>query len=170
MKVVDKNLYQMSADKLAPRLLGMYLCRNINGKILKLEITETEAYCGESDTACHAHKGKTPRTKIMYEEGGKAYVYLCYGIHNLLNIVCEKEGVPHAVLIRGVNGFEGPGKLTKALNIDRTLNGEDLLLSEKLWLEEKNNQYDYTVSKRIGIDYADEKDRNKLWRFTVVKQ
>lgn len=159
----------MSADKLAPRLLGMYLCRNINGKITKLEITETEAYCGESDTACHAHKGKTNRTKVLYENGGKAYIYLCYGIHNLLNIVCEKEGIPHAVLIRGLRGFDGPGKLTKALNIDRSLNGEDLILSKNLWLEEKTAYYKFNVSKRIGIDYADEKDRNRLWRFTIAK-
>lgn len=167
MKIVDRKLYQMSADKLAPLLLGMYLCRNIDGETIRLEITETEAYCGETDTACHAHKGKTPRTKVMYEDGGKAYVYLCYGIHNLLNIVCEKEGIPHAVLIRGVEGFDGPGKLTKALHIDRNLNGEDFISSKELWLEEKTNQYHYSASKRIGIDYADEKDRNKLWRFTI---
>lgn len=169
MRITSRKLYQMSADKLAPRLLGMHLCRNINGKITKLEITETEAYCGESDTACHAHKGKTNRTKVLYENGGKAYIYLCYGIHNLLNIVCEKEGIPHAVLIRGLRGFDGPGKLTKALNIDRSLNGEDLILSKNLWLEEKTAYYKFNVSKRIGIDYADEKDRNRLWRFTIAE-
>lgn len=169
MRITDKKIYQMSADKLAPELLGVYLCRNINGKISRYEITETEAYCGESDTACHAHKGKTPRTKIMYESGGKAYIYLCYGIHNLLNIVCGKENNPHAVLIRGIKGFNGPGKLTKALNIDRSLNGENLILSKKLWLEEKTTCYKFNVSKRIGIDYADENDKNRLWRFIIDK-
>ena len=92
------------------------------GKVLvcgdkKLRISETEAYCGESDTACHAHKGRTKRTEVLYAEAGTIYVYLCYGIHWLLNIVTGEENEPEAVLIRACCEAAGPGKLTKALGI-----------------------------------------------------
>ena len=102
---------------MAPALLGKLLCRRVDDKIIKYRITETECYFGEDDTACHAHKGKTERTKIMYHEGGVAYVYLCYGLHSMLNVVSGIEDFPEAVLIRGVEGYNGPGKLTKALEI-----------------------------------------------------
>ena len=157
---------------MAPSLIGKLLCRKVyeNGKekTIKLRITETECYFGENDTACHAHKGKTERTKIMYHRGGVAYVYLCYGIHSLLNIVSGPKDFPEAVLIRGVEGFNGPGKLTKALSIDRSLNGEDLINSEKLWLEDDGYSAKYIAGKRIGIDYATEEYRNMLWRYTMV--
>ena len=125
---IDPNIYTLNADKLAQKLLGMKLCRFNDGSINKFTITETECYLGEEDTACHAHKGKTNRTKILYEEGGLAYIYLCYGIHYMLNIVSGPSNYPQAVLIRGIDGFDGPGKLTKALNIDKSFNGENLNL------------------------------------------
>ena len=156
---------------MAPSLIGMLLCRKIKinnfDTVIKLRITETECYFGSDDTACHASKGMTSRNKVMYSEGGVAYVYLCYGIHSMLNIVSGIEGFPEAVLIRGVEGHNGPGKLTKALGIDRTLNGEDLINSDALWLEDDGFKPEYTIGKRIGIDYADEKDKNILWRFTA---
>lgn len=164
---LDANIYQINALELAPKLLGMYLCRNIDGKTIKLKITETEAYCGESDTACHAHKGKTERTKVMYESGGLTYIYLCYGIHNLLNVVSGKKGDPQAVLIRGVEGFNGPGKLTKALHIDRSLNAEDLTISNLIWIESTGKTYEHYTTPRVGIDYASEEDRNQPWRFIL---
>lgn len=148
-------------------LLGKLLCRNIGGQVTKLRILETECYYGEEDTACHAHKGKTERTKIMYDSGGFAYVYLCYGIHNLLNIVTGHEGFPEAVLIRGVENCSGPGRLTKLLKIDRMLNGENLISSDRLWLEDDGYAPEHEVSRRVGIDYASEKYRNMLWRFTA---
>ena len=157
--------YKMSALELAPKLLGMNICRNIDGKIVKLKITETEAYYGEDDTACHAHKGKTERTKVMYEQGGVAYIYLCYGMHNMFNIVSGEKDFTEAVLIRGVEGFKGPGRLTKALNIDRSLNQENLIASDKLWVEDDGHKCSYETAKRIGIDYATEEYKNKLWRF-----
>ena len=157
---------------MAPSLIGKLLCRKIvvNGQesVIKLRITETECYFGEDDTACHAHKGKTERTKIMYHSGGVAYVYLCYGIHSLLNIVSGPEDFPEAVLIRGVEGYNGPGKLTKALAIDRSLNGEELMTSERMWLEDDGFSASYTIGKRIGIDYATEEYRDILWRYTMV--
>lgn len=164
---INSETYRLDVLDLAPKLLGMKLCRNVDGQIIKLTITETEAYRGEEDTACHAHKGKTNRTKVLYESGGIAYVYLCYGIHHLLNIVSGEKNVPQAVLIRSIEGFNGPGKLTKALQIDKSLNGENLIISNKIWVEGSDQKFSYTVSKRIGIDYATDEYKNKLWRFKI---
>ena len=157
--------YKKSALELAPELLGKLLCRHTEGGILKYRITETECYCGIYDTACHAHKGRTARTEIMYNEGGYAYIYLCYGIHSLFNVVTGEKDCPEAVLIRGVVGFSGPGRLTKAMNIDRSLNKENLVISDKIWIEDDGFKYDYKTGKRIGIDYATPEYREKLWRF-----
>ena len=155
---------------MAPALLGKLLCRALldeNGKItvLKYRITETECYFGEDDTACHAHKGKTERTKTMYEEGGIAYVYLCYGMHSLLNIVSGPKEFPEAVLIRGISGYNGPGKLTKAMNITREHNGEDLCTSNRIWIEDDGFEVQYYADKRVGIDYATDEYRNVKWRY-----
>lgn len=165
---INPELYKLNALELGPKLLGMKLCRRFENKIIRLRITETEAYFGEDDTACHAHKGRTERTKILYEPGGVAYVYLCYGIHNLLNVVSGEKDFPQAVLIRGVEGFDGPGKLTKALFIDRALNGENLINSNKLWLEDDGYKFSFKAEKRVGIDYATPEYRDKLWRFIKV--
>ena len=166
------EFYSKRAPELAPSLIGKLLCRKVrddNGEhIVKLRITETECYFGEDDTACHAHKGKTERTKTMYLQGGIAYVYLCYGMHYMLNVVSGPDGYPEAVLIRGVEGYNGPGRLTKALKIDRSLNGEDLVLSEELWIEDDGYCSEYVEGKRVGIDYATEEYRNILWRYTMV--
>jgi len=153
------------ANLLAPRLLGKLLCRRTGSGILRYRIMETECYFGEEDTACHASKGKTLRTKVLYEKGGTAYVYLCYGIHALFNVVSGKEGHPEAVLIRGVEGYNGPGKLTRAMEIDRSLNGEDMTVSDRLWLEDDGCRLPYITAKRVGIDYATEEYRDILWRF-----
>ena len=173
---LDKRFYTMSAPQMAPALLGKLLCRRIyqtvNGveseTVIKLRITETECYFGESDTACHANKGKTERTKVMYESGGVAYVYLCYGMHSMLNVVSGERDFPEAVLIRGVEGYNGPGRLTKALQITRELNAEDLCTSDRLWIEDDGFSAEYTTGKRIGIDYATEEYRNILWRFIAT--
>ena len=159
--------YRKDAVSLAPTLLGKLLCRKTGKKTVKLRITETESYYGEDDTACHAHRGKTARTSVMYMEGGHAYIYLCYGVHWLLNIVSGKRDFPEVVLIRGVEGFDGPGKLTKALSIDKTLNGENLVESKQLWIEDDGKRPTHKALKRIGINYASEEDKNRLWRFRV---
>ena len=144
----------MNFIKVAPLLLGKILCRRIENKIIRSRITETEAYFGEEDTACHASKGLTKRTKTLYEEGGIAYIYLCYGIHSLLNVVTGSKGFPQAVLIRGIDNYNGPGKLTKYLKIDTSLNGENLLTSTQLWIEDDGHSYAYESTPRIGINYA----------------
>ncbi len=168
MKRLKENFYNLDAITAAPLLLGKFLCRKISDKTVKVKITETECYFGEEDTACHASKGKTNRTKILYGPGGKAYIYLCYGIHYLLNVVTGKENVPQAVLIRGIENYSGPGKLTKYLKIDKNLNGENLITSNKLWIEDNGLICNFTTSPRIGIDYATEEYRTKLWRFVVI--
>lgn len=163
-KILTKSFYFEDAETLAPRLLGKILVRRTPSGIIRAAITETECYKGTDDTACHASRGKTARTSVMFEEGGRAYVYLCYGMHNMLNIVTGAQGEPQAVLIRSLAKVQGPGRLTKAMDITRELNGEILYESDRLWLED-GESLEYTQTPRIGIDYADKKDRERLWRY-----
>ena len=170
MKRLSRNDYAVDAVTAAKALVGAWLCRRLeNGTVMRRRITETEAYCGEDDTACHAHKGRTPRTDVMYSTGGCAYIYLCYGMHEMLNIVTGPEGRPEAVLIRGVEGAEGPGRLTKLLYINRSLNREDLVASERLWLESSGSRVKFTAAPRIGIGYASKRDQSRKWRFTLCR-
>ena len=165
---LDRDFFRQDAEKLAPSLVGKLLVkRQPDGSIKKLRITETEAYLGVEDTACHAHKGKTPRSEILWRDGGTVYVYLCYGMHNLMNIVSGLEGDPQAVLIRCCEGAEGPGRLTKALGIDRSHNGADILDCPDLWLEDDGKEVDITLDTRVGIAYAEEKDREALLRYKM---
>ncbi|MDF2556907.1 MAG: hypothetical protein K0R71_735 [Bacillales bacterium] len=166
MKRLDFDYFKQDVLDVAPDLIGKMLVRKMeNGKILRHRIMETEAYRGEIDTACHARAGKTKRTKPLYKQGGITYIYLCYGIHHLLNVVTGAAEEPQAVLIRAVEGFNGPGKLTKALKIDITLNEVDLFHSDVLWIEDDGYKPHYIATKRIGIDYATEFYRNIEWRF-----
>lgn len=161
--------FTLPAPVLAPRLLGCFLCRrHADGSVQRLSITETEAYFGEEDTACHAHHGRTRRTAPLYGRGGLAYIYLCYGMYDLLNAVSGEEGHPEAVLIRGVQGFDGPGKLTRALGITREFLLTDLALpkdGEGIWIEDRASEPEYDRLPRVGIGYASEEDRARLWRF-----
>ena len=163
---LTKEFFAAPATELAPALLGKLLCRRVGEEILRVPVTETECYFGEEDTACHAHRGLTPRTATLYREGGAAYVYLCYGIHDLLNVVTGPAGHPEAVLIRGVEGTAGPGRVTKRLQIHRTLNGVDLTLSEELWLEDGPSPA-FDALPRVGIGYASPEDQARLWRFVA---
>ena len=166
--MLDREFFRQDAEKLAASLVGKLLVRRFpDGSIKKLRITETEAYTGTDDTACHAHKGKTPRSEMLWHDGGTIYVYLCYGMHYLINIVSGKEDDPQAVLIRCCEGAEGPGRLTKALGIDRSYNGLDIMKCEDLWLEDDGAKVDITLDVRVGIAYADEKDRNALLRYKM---
>lgn len=162
-----RKYYSQPATILAADLIGKILCRRTDAGILKYRIAETECYYSEQDTACHASRGKTERTKVLYEKGGTAYVYLCYGIHSLFNVVTGKEGFPEAVLIRGVEGYNGPGKVTKAMSIDRGLNGIDLVTSKELWIEDDGARPQYTAAKRVGIDYATPEYRDVFWRYII---
>jgi DNA-3-methyladenine glycosylase len=106
----------------------------------------------------------------MYKEGGHAYVYLCYGIHSLLNLTTGPDGHPEAVLIRGVEGIVGPGRVTKRMQIDRSLNKLLLTPENGLWVEDDGTVLDFITSKRVGIDYAEGKDREIHWRFVAVEK
>ena len=169
MKRLAATDYVVDAVTAAKLLLGKWLCRRLSdGSVLKVRIVETEAYCGEGDTACHAHCGKTERNAPMYEAGGVAYIYLCYGMHNLLNVVTGPKDYPEAVLIRGVEGAVGPGRVTKFLQIDRTLNREPLATSRSLWIEDDGiTPPRFKSTPRIGIAYATKRDQNRKWRFVV---
>ena len=148
------------------------VARDLVGKVLvhgdlRLRITETEAYCGESDTACHASKGRTQRTEVMYREAGTIYIYLCYGMHWMLNIVTGEENEPEAVLIRACEDkYNGPGKLTKALGITGQLN-RGSILGDELWIEDDGLSPALRALPRVGIGYASREDREKLWRFQL---
>ncbi len=154
--------------ELAPALIGKLLCRRVDGEIRRVRILETECYFGEEDTACHAHKGRTPRTEVMYASGGRAYVYLCYGIHYLLNLTTGEEGHPEAVLIRGVEGAIGPGRVTKLLKIDKAQNGNFLTPESGLWVEDDGAEMKIEALPRVGIGYASAEDQARLWRYRAI--
>jgi DNA-3-methyladenine glycosylase len=128
-------------------------------------ITEVEAYRGNKDRACHASKGRTARTEIMFHEGGKLYIYLIYGMYWMLNIVTGEKDIPQAILIRGVDNYPGPGKLTKFLRIDKSFYGEDLITSERIWIEDPGTTHNIKNGFRIGIDYAGEYWKMRPWRY-----
>jgi DNA-3-methyladenine glycosylase len=166
----NKEFFSRDVLEVAPQLLGCYLVRQRKTGIQRCRLTEVEAYRGEEDRACHACKGRTARTEIMYHDGGHLYVYLIYGVYWMLNIVTSRKDQPQAALIRGIEGIYGPGRLTRHLEIDKSFYGEDLLNSTRLWLEKGPATSSYETLPRIGIDYAGEPWKSKLWRFTTVQK
>ena len=169
--ILPPNFFNRPADKVARDLLGKKLVRVFgDGNIKEFIITETESYLGEKDKACHAHKGKTKRTEVMYGPPGFWYVYLVYGMHHMLNIVCQDVGEPHAVLIRSVKGIEGPGRLTKKLKINMSFNKKESSFESGLFIAD-NPKFEITKSQieitpRIGIGYAQE-CKDKPLRFVL---
>ena len=153
---------------LARKLLGKLLVRrHPDGSISRHRITEVEAYDGEADLACHARKGRTKRTEVMYRGGGIWYVYLCYGIHEMLNLVTGPEGYPAAILIRGLQGISGPGRVTNQLGIGRSLNGQIAGPNSGLWIESDGPEVPRHLVRsgpRVGVDYAGEIWAAKPWR------
>lgn len=169
MQKLPQSFFTRDVLTVAPELLGKILAHKLpTGEVMRARITETEAYRGEEDTACHARAGRTPRTAILYEQGGLAYIYLCYGMHYLLNAVTGGQDVPQAVLIRagfvGDKNCNGPAKLTKAMGIDKVLNGADFATSAALWFED-SEPVPYKTAPRVGIDYAAEPYKSIEWRF-----
>ncbi len=154
--------------EVAPELIGKNMLIKLPDKATgKFSVTEVEAYRGVEDKACHACKGRTPRTEIMFHRGGRLYVYLIYGMYWMLNIVTGPENIPQAVLIRGVENHSGPGKITKSFGIDRTFYGEDLNISDRIWFEESGYRPAVRTGMRIGIDYAGEYWSSRPWRYYV---
>jgi DNA-3-methyladenine glycosylase len=171
--ILKRSFYDQNTVKVARDLLGCFLVREYKGKIIKAMITETEAYRGHRDLASHASRGRTPRTEIMFGHPGHAYVYMIYGMYFMLNVVTEEKDFPAAVLIRGIRleniKLDGPGKLTKYLNITKNLNGWDLTRSQKLWIEsaKKGDKFKIIKSPRVGIDYA-RHCRSWEWNFKII--
>jgi DNA-3-methyladenine glycosylase len=190
-KVLPQSFYTRdNVVQIAQDLLGKVIVTTIDGAYTSGIITETEAYSGRNDKACHAHQGRvTKRTQIMYATGGCAYVYLCYGIHHLFNIVTNEEGFADAILIRAIQPLDGvkhmkqrrnkdkvdakfaggPGTLSQALGITKELYGASLLeQSDSIWIENHGiSVQEIKASPRIGIDYAEE-DALLPWRFVAV--
>lgn len=163
------NYYTSDALTIAKDLLGKTIVREFeDGTILKTKITETEAYVGEQDLASHASRGKTPRTQIMYGKAGHIYMYFIYGMYWMLNVVTGEENMPHAVLIRGIEGTNGPGRVAKVLQLDKSFYGEDLTTSKRIWIEDTRLPKDTKIisTTRIGVSYAKEWAQ-KPWRFFV---
>ena len=160
------NFFQRDTVTVAIELLGKILVRKFeDGSVKRYRITETEAYCGQDDLACHSSKGRTKRTEVMFQPGGLVYVYLIYGMYWLLNFVTEEDDNASAVLIRGLEGFDGPGKLGRELKLDKSFYGENLETSSRLWLEDAEPINNYNSFPRIGIDYSGEPWVSKEWRF-----
>lgn len=162
---LTQAFFRRPCDRVARELVGKCIVRGDT----VLRITETEVYWGENDTACHAHKGRTRRTEVMYADGGTLYVYLCYGIHWMLNIVTGPKEDPQAVLIRACAEAPGPGKLTKKLGITGEYNGLCLPLAGDLWIGDDGIRCTVSRHPRVGIGYASEEDRSRLWRFKMEK-
>ena len=192
MSKLSADFYQRE-DILAisRELLGKILCTYFEGKLSTGIIVETEAYAGTTDRASHAYRGRrTRRTEIMYSPGGTAYVYLCYGINHLFNVVTNVEGVPHAILIRAIQPLDGidfmlqrrnmkkllpkftsgPGILSKAMGIS-ILNSGQSLLGRYIWIENRGNNNPLKTPKiitspRVGVQYSG-KDASNPWRFKI---
>jgi DNA-3-methyladenine glycosylase len=165
---LTRDFYCRDVLEVAPELLGKKLVRKYpDGTLSGYLITETEAYRGGEDQACHASRGRTPRTEVMFHRGGHLYMYFIYGMYWMLNVVTGPEEVPQAVLMRGVREASGPGRLTRALKLDRGFYGEDLVHSGRIWIEEGIQSPPYESTPRIGIDYAGEPWKDLPWRFLL---
>ena len=195
MEKLTKDFFTRDALTVGKELIGKYLVREIDNEKIIVKITETESYLGDIDKACHAYGGKiTDRTKTFYLDGGTIYVYLIYGMYHCFNIITDTVNKPSAVLIRGAepvenieklsilrynkpyndltsyqkkNFLNGPGKLCKGLNIDKSFNEKSILDSDIYILD--NKDFDKSLiktGKRINIDYAEEA-KDFLWRFYI---
>ncbi len=154
--------------EICPTLLGKYLCRRFeDGIIIRKPIIEVEAYRGIDDLACHASKGRTKRTEIMFANGGYVYVYLIYGMYWMLNIVTGPIELPQAILIRGVEGCIGPGRVGRLLAIDASFYGENLIKSNRIWIEESKSTFPFIQTERVGVGYAGPEWAKKPWRFVA---
>ncbi len=174
-RILPQSYFSRPTLVVARSLVGKYLVRE-NGKgTIAGKIVEVEAYIGTKDRACHASKGRTARTEILFGPPGMAYVYLIYGMYDMLNVVTERAEFPAAVLIRAieVDGelIDGPGKLCRELEIDRSLHRLDLTQGRSLWFEDRGSRVSRKqvgTFPRIGVDYAGAWAK-KPWRFRLIR-
>lgn len=174
--ILPREYFDRPTLEVARSLVGKYLVREQGSTVIAGRIIEVEAYIGTEDKACHASKGRTARTEVLFGPPGHAYVYLCYGMHEMLNVVTEQEGFPAAILLRAVECegtlIDGPGRVTRAFGIDRHLNRCDLTLGQSLWFEDRGESVStglLNAHPRIGVDYAGEW-AHKPWRFRLMTE
>lgn len=175
---LPRSFYARDTHVVATQLLGKLLVRTLHEKRIVGRICEVECYVGEDDKACHASKGKTKRTEVMYGEAGYAYMYMIYGMYHCLNVVTEVENFPAAVLVRAVTpvqsltqNTDGPGKLCRAFAIDRTLNMHDLTQTSELYIGDDGTHIqkkNIIQTPRIGVAYAGE-HALLPWRYLYSK-
>ncbi|MDP3726070.1 MAG: DNA-3-methyladenine glycosylase [bacterium] len=171
-KILKSEFFNRKAHVVARGLLGKFLVQKIGKNEIACVVTETEAYDGPHDRASHASKGRTARTEIMFGSAGYFYVYLCYGMHFMLNVVTGPKEYPAAVLIRGVEGHTGPGKLTKYLKIDKNLNAQRASVKSGLWFEDRGVRIKKSQIKktpRIGVSYAGQYWSRRKLRFMLCR-
>lgn len=169
--ILGKDFFSRDALEAAPKLVGKILVHRLpDGTELRERIAETEAYRGEEDLACHASKGRTPRTELLYGEPGIIYIYLCYGMHWLMNVITGSAGAPQGVLIRAGEIHDGPAKLTKYLQIGGEFNGASIYENDEVWIEDDGIIPKIKTAPRVGIDYAGEYWKNIEWRYIMEKE
>ena len=171
-KILHQEFFNRKTLTVAKELLGIYLVRQDRKKTTAFKIIEVEAYIGPHDLASHVSKGMTKRNAVMFGSAGTFYIYFVYGMHWMLNVVTEREKYPAAILIRGVEGVPGPGRVTKLLKIDGKFNGLAASKKTRLWFEdrgERPRKIDIEKTARIGVSYAGEIWANKPYRFVLKK-
>ncbi len=176
---LDRDAFNRPTLQVARELVGTYIVRSIGGRRVAAMITETEAYKGPRDAASHAYGGRrTARVEPLYRDGGTVYVYLVYGMHWLLNFSTRGAGLPEGVLIRAValergaklEHVVGPGRVTRALRIDKSFDGADATTSRDLWLEDRGVRWgarEMNAGPRVGVDYAGPYWAARPWRFWI---
>jgi DNA-3-methyladenine glycosylase len=165
---IGREFYTRDILDIAGEILGKALVINQKDGQYRHAITEVEIYRGAEDKGSHVSRGRTKRNEIMFDQGGLLYVYLVYGMHWMLNVVTGKTEEPQALLIRGIEKINGPGRLTKALGIDRSFHGEDLVTSRRIWVENTPvNNREIIQKPRVGIDYAGDYWKNIPWRYIL---
>lgn len=168
---LNEEFFNRDALEVAPNLIGKIIARKLDdGTILRERIAETEVYRGEEDLGCHASKGRTKRTELLYGESGIIYVYLCYGMHWLMNVITGEREQPQGVLFRCGTVKTGPAKLTKYLQIDGSFNGEKICGNDRVWIEDDGFRPKITTAPRVGIEYAGEYWKNVKWRYIAEKE
>lgn len=167
-KRLGEEFFHRDCLEVAPDLVGKVIVRRLsNGTILRERIAETESYRGEEDLACHASKGRTKRTELLYGKSGIIYVYLCYGMHWLMNVITGELQQPQGVLIRAGEVHNGPAKLTKYLQVDKKFNGKSFVSNDELWIEDDGTTVKFRTDVRVGIDYAGDYWKNLQWRWIL---
>ena len=169
-KVLTKEFFLRPTLLVAKELLGKFLVIEVGGSKKEAMITEVEAYDGPLDLASHASRGQTPRNKIMFADGGNWYVYFCYGMHYMLNVTIGVKDYPAAILIRGVEGAKGPGRVTKFFGIDKSFNEQSATKKTGLYIVDKGvviKPKDIKKTARTGVDYAGPIWATKEYKFYI---